>query len=276
MNKSVNKLGIIIPVYKSTLSPNEIISFNSIIINLQFYEIIIITYEKIDLSILFSEFEGLQDKVKVEFFHEYFFSDLNSYNKLLRSYKFYIRFSNFEFILICQLDTYVFSENIDYWISKNYSYIGAPWINESGNGFELVGVGNGGLSLRKVNDYLRVFKLRYVLIRIWIVFKYNYKYKRVRQNSWLLLIEGLKKMEFFKLSDLFLFIDKNEDLFWSQVIPKKFNWFEVANVEEALKFSFEKYPKICFALNNNKLPFGCHAWEKYDISFWLPYIKPNH
>jgi len=46
----------------------------------------------------------------------------------------------------------------------------------------------------------------------------------------------------------------------------------VPEVEEALKFSFGIVPRYCYELNNNELPFGCHAWENYDKAFWEPFL----
>jgi hypothetical protein len=43
--------------------------------------------------------------------------------------------------------------------------------------------------------------------------------------------------------------------------------------EEALLFSFEVKPELMFELNNNHLPFGCHAWVKYNQEFWQPFIE---
>ena len=48
--------------------------------------------------------------------------------------------------------------------------------------------------------------------------------------------------------------------------------FSIAPFETALKFSFEVAPRQCFEMNNQSLPFGCHAWARYDRSFWEPYL----
>jgi hypothetical protein len=63
-----------------------------------------------------------------------------------------------------------------------------------------------------------------------------------------------------------------EDIFWGTVAPAKFPWFKVADAETAMKFSFETNPQKLFELNGCVLPFGCHAWEKYDPNFWAKYI----
>jgi hypothetical protein len=46
----------------------------------------------------------------------------------------------------------------------------------------------------------------------------------------------------------------------------------VAPVEEALGFSFEREPRYCFERNGGRLPFGCHAWNRWDRPFWEPYL----
>lgn len=66
-----------------------------------------------------------------------------------------------------------------------------------------------------------------------------------------------------------------EDEFWGLIVPRYFKWFNVARPEEALRFSFEVLPEELLKLNNNELPFGCHAWEKYDPSFWKKFIDVN-
>jgi hypothetical protein len=48
--------------------------------------------------------------------------------------------------------------------------------------------------------------------------------------------------------------------------------FKIAPLETALRFAFECVPRYCFEKNNHKLPFGCHAWQKYDREFWEPYL----
>ncbi len=65
----------------------------------------------------------------------------------------------------------------------------------------------------------------------------------------------------------------NEDYFWSKIAGKRFNWFKVPLPLGAMKFSEELELSYLFFLNNKKLPFGCHAWEKYDPNFWSVHIK---
>ncbi|MEM8909693.1 MAG: DUF5672 family protein, partial [Bacteroidota bacterium] len=67
---------------------------------------------------------------------------------------------------------------------------------------------------------------------------------------------------------------KNEDFFWSIVMPKINPFFKIPNMQEALGFAFELAPRKAYEMNHHQLPFGCHAWEKYDPDFWQPFIGP--
>lgn len=63
---------------------------------------------------------------------------------------------------------------------------------------------------------------------------------------------------------------RHEDLFFSY---HNYNKFKVATVGVALQFSFETKVERCFRLNKKEIPFGCHAWERYNLEFWRPYIE---
>ena len=65
---------------------------------------------------------------------------------------------------------------------------------------------------------------------------------------------------------------RNEDFFWCMQVGKIFSDYKVAPVSEAIKFSFETNPELLFEKNNMQLPFGCHAWKRYDPIFWEKYI----
>lgn len=63
-----------------------------------------------------------------------------------------------------------------------------------------------------------------------------------------------------------------EESFWTNRAMHYYPEFKIAPLELALRFSFECVPRYCFEKNNNNLPFGCHAWQKYDKKFWEPYL----
>src|SRR4029079_3572600 len=82
------------------------------------------------------------------------------YNRLMNIPYFYRHFLEYDYILIYQLDTFVFENNLEEWCNMNIDYVGAPWINSTWvNNLKkkiswidkfIYPVGNGGLSLRKV------------------------------------------------------------------------------------------------------------------------------
>jgi hypothetical protein len=64
----------------------------------------------------------------------------------------------------------------------------------------------------------------------------------------------------------------NCDYFWSDEAVKYWPDFKIASVETGLKFAFEVAPRWCFERNGGRLPFGCHAWPRYDRAFWEPHL----
>lgn len=65
---------------------------------------------------------------------------------------------------------------------------------------------------------------------------------------------------------------ENEDYFWSDEAVKFYPHFHIPTVEKALGFAFEVAPRMCYEMNQLQLPFGCHAWPRYDRSFWEPFL----
>jgi hypothetical protein len=65
---------------------------------------------------------------------------------------------------------------------------------------------------------------------------------------------------------------RNNDYFWSFEAVRFMPSFRVATVEAGLRFAFEAAPATCFAMNGHRLPFGCHAWTKFDRAFWEPHL----
>jgi hypothetical protein len=66
---------------------------------------------------------------------------------------------------------------------------------------------------------------------------------------------------------------KNEDMFWGLLLYFLNPFFRRPKAKEALHFAFEMEPRKAYKMTNHKLPFGVHAWEKYDAEFWKEWIK---
>ncbi len=175
-----------------------------------------------------------------------------TYSRLLLSPGFYETFAGYEYLLVYQLDALVFSDELLGWCAKGYDYVGAPWLPGPDAPFvDEPRVGNGGFSLRRVGAFLDV--LRTPLSRRRRVEHYA--------RRWL---EGKSDSPF----------RGHEDLFWSFEAQRFAPRFSIAPVAEALRFAFEVEPRRAFELAGGKLPFGCHAWARYDRAFWEPHLLP--
>lgn len=204
---------------------------------------------------------GQLQQLEVKRFAKHYFDGIAGYNKLLLSKAFYGTFSLFDYILIHQADVYLFKDEIRLWCDKNYDYIGAPWFRPEklnrGKLFNTVEslklsfkknkiygtrynkVGNGGLSLRKVEKAIEVLeKVHPALLK---------KYTSAQGDEF------------------------NEDIFWSLEAPQILN-FNIPDWQEALRFAVEFRPSIAFKQLNEQLPFGCHAPEKHEPDFWKQFI----
>lgn len=263
--ESSGRVAVLVPLYKPSLSKAEEFSLRNTLEVLGNHDIYIVGPAK-----LRDYFESYKKRTgsnfRVALYQDKYFSSIKGYNRLLMSKFFYESFSEYEYILILQTDALVFSDQLDDWCKRKYSYIGAPWIvreNKSEYPPAFLGVGNGGLSLRKVEDFIRVLSIpRYLPIPDIVL---NYEKKRMTPR------EGLPKFMhkfIFSYSVWPVLPRVSEDIFWGMLVPKRCQFFRVPAPEEAIPFAFEVEPSHLYELNHGQLPFGCHAWEKYDINFW--------
>jgi hypothetical protein len=170
------------------------------------------------------------------------FRSTSRYSRLLVSDEFYAAFSDYEYVLVYQLDCLVFSDELEAWCERGYDYLGAPWTRRTPGGEPyFAGVGNGGLSLRRVDSCRRVLARR-------------------------------KRSTLRKMRDAVRNPWPYEDKFWSLEAPRLDTSFRIPPPEVAVAFSFETEPRFCFEANGRRLPFGCHRWMTHDPEFWRPHL----
>ena len=114
---------IIIPIYQEKLSKTEEISLAQSIRILGSHPIVIIKPKSLNISHLQQQYP----QISFENFDDTYFKGTLSYNRLMLSEEFYSRFLAYEYMLIYQLDAFVFRDELEYWCAKGYDYIGAPW-----------------------------------------------------------------------------------------------------------------------------------------------------
>jgi|SRR5690554_1427810 len=218
----------------------------------------------------FADFENF----RVERFDDSFFANIRGYNRLMLDVNFYRRFNGYKYMLIHQLDVYLFKPDLLYWCSKDYDYIGAPWLKplklNKARFYSILlklipllclkrlrnriehynNVGNGGLSLRKTETFVQILESTGIPDVL------NSYFKRQAFNDSLY----------------------NEDVFWSLEGPRLYEKFRKPEWREAICFSVEKHPSFAFSLMSSQLPFGCHKPVVHEPEFWekhIPFLHPE-
>ena len=266
---------IIIPIYKKELTETEISSLKQCCNILPKYNICFVVPQNMDCS----EYEKIvlkfNIKYRFKFFNEKHFKSIMSYSKLLLDKNFYKEFLEFKYMLIYQLDAWVFRDELQEWCSRGFDYIGAPWFE----GYDCADInspllaksGNGGFSLRNIGNFYQTL----------IIYEEKFKEKNKPINkickktgivNFLLHIFKILKEYYSKKSFSYIFETEYEDTVIANYFEKFNKNFKVATAKEALAFSFEVLPERLFEMNNNNLPFGCHAFQKYNWDFWRKYI----
>lgn len=264
---------IVIPIYKQFPDLSELASFRQVLKVLHRHDIALVTYRELDISVYLNEAKRLDKELKIEHFDSSYFASVAGYNRLCLDASFYHRFLPYEYMLIYQLDAWVFRDELEYWCNQGYDYIGAPFFTNYGSyedGDKLWYVGNGGLSLRKVAFFYKLLSYTGNLSSH-IDFKHGIKElcKSVIKN-----LGYHNKIKWHIETDHHFL---NEDRFLTNQIRyisnKSFLHPTTPPVEIAAKFSFEKSPSYLYKLCGNRLPFGCHAFLKYEYEcFWREHI----
>lgn len=243
-NKSL--VAVVIPVYQASLTDAERMSLRQCMNVLGNYPVIVVKPAVLDLS----SFKEQYPSLTFQSFDNSFFTGVDAYNRLMVSVDFYKAFTAYDYILIYQLDAFVFRDELKEWCAKGYDYIGAPSLHQpefdrirakSARDFANAlstrrVVLNGGLSLRKISSFLRYLKI------------YNIFYPAWKGNEDMLFCQEATRLK-----------------------PMKF-LMNLPEWREALDFAFEKSPEASYELTDHQLPFACHAWERYDPAFWVPFI----
>lgn len=231
-----NLVVIGIPIYKNTLNEFEKISLQQVKNILGHYPITLIAPQSLEF-----DYGTEYNAFKIVRFPDQYFQSTASYSQLLLSTEFYQCFCDYEFLLIYQLDAFVFSDRLEEFCQLDYDYIGAPWLYW-GEGRQCTKsyVGNGGLSLRRINKTINLLKHT----------------------------KNIKKEEYF--NGLFV---SNEDTFFAYCGKKRIANFRIAPADIAIKFSIESDTRKAYEKLSYQIPFGCHGWDKLNFDIWKPYIE---
>ena len=273
IENSSSSVAIVVPMYKALLDADEEISYRHLIHFLGGFDKYLVSPKSLGVAL---------DGFGVKYFPNEFFHSTATYSALLISPEFYRAFARYKYILVYQFDSLIFSDKLLDWCARDLDYVGAPWFREDGVDFvDNAAVGNGGLSLRKIDSFLKVLEAPNAAAE-----RNKYRDAMCAALPWyrwlLCLPHKLRRRLSLSVANRQDILNErgrvapgnrlNEDCFWSFKAPDYYPGFKIASVSEGLRFSFEKAPRRCFERNGNHLPFGCHAWSKYDREFWEPFL----
>jgi hypothetical protein len=255
------QLAILVPVYRSVIDPRETVSLESTFRVLGRHHLVMVKPAGLDTSALEARFPFKA----VETFDPGYFGSIQGYNRLLLSTEFYERFLGSAFMLICQLDVFVFRDDLARWVAAGYDYVGAPWVSKTEVSVRihqlkmllskrLFGVedkvyryetrnrvGNGGFSLRKVKTHHRLSVEMKDAIDHYLRHQGTHHY--------------------------------HEDIFWSIEPSKRGHAHRTPQVAEALTFSWDINPDRLYAMAGRRLPMAAHGWYKgRHLQFWEPHV----
>jgi hypothetical protein len=214
---------------------------------------------------------------KVCYFPRRYFGSAQANSRLMLSREFYARFRQYDYILIHHLDALVFRDELPQWCAAGYDFIGAPWYRSQERPEEgFVGVGNGGLSLRRVSAFLRVLSSPvYTIEPALYRRRWEEAFGRASLPVRLLNAPRLPLKRLRLLNGVGRYVARyrlNEDHFWADEAAHYYPDFRIAPPEVAIKFAFEQAPSYSYELLGGRLPFGCHGWARNDRAFWEPFL----
>lgn len=235
----MSDVAIVVPVYKPMLSSFECIALRQLMRVLKRYPKYFIMPQSLTVDEIKTQLNATCEILK---FNDAFFQDIYAYTELMVANDFYSEFLQYRYILVYQLDAFVFCDRLNEFCELKYDYIGAPWFRWtpmyrfSGNL-----VGNGGLSLRHVKHTLQVLVDHPRVVHDFLL---NVKISGVGEDG------------------LFAYFGAHTEYSYRS-----------APVQIAKKFSLEVDFQKSYGSFPSNLPFGCHHWYKMDYHIWKPYIE---
>lgn len=249
---------VLVPIYRVP-TPDEMRALRNNCSVLSSYSIAIVAPEGLGLEPLEREMPALEI-IRVGDCWLGTRNGIAGYNRMMMSAEFYAMFEEWDYILICHTDAWIFRDELAEWCAKGYDCVAAPWVRRRVYNLPIIKqymairawmrhrkglkcradlygrVGNGGLSLRRVKSF-KEGCLRYA-----------------------------ETIEKYLKGGSHLY---NEDVFWA-TIPQDFRY---PDWQEALGFAFDTNPAYCYSLMQEHLPMGCHSLTKPKMwRFWRNFI----
>lgn len=266
---------VVIPIYKEVLDKDELASLLQCEKVLNKHDIKFVCPKSLNTA----QYESFKNAGFVRLNDDYFKS-VYTYSRMLLDKNFYEQFNDYEYMLVYQLDAWVFEDRLDEWCEKGYDYIGAPWFKGFGAAKKKAKMhpysGNGGLSLRKISSLINVLTLCESSNKKLKTF-YDLYTKEGRGSVFNVFRLPKSLWRYFSkenmLKNALETTNECEDNVISNTFRRIYPQFKVAKASAAKFFAFEALPERLFKECGNKLPFGCHAFRKYNWDFWKNHIE---
>ena len=273
---------VVIPLYKLELSALEWASFASITSVLALHPIAILAPRRLAPLLgdwLAARLDLAALHLQLHLVDDHWLADVPAYNHLMLQPWFYEHYQGYSHLLIAQLDSYVFRDELLLWCRQPYAYLGAP-IYPEGAAYGEAGcqaVGCGGFSLRALAAFRQAFARNPRLVGLAdlpsVIRGYNLRGAGVRLLRLLrLLLSGdcrLRQRHNLVQRRLGL----NEDVIFGAVLPRLLPWFTVPDYATACRFCLDRYVERDLAAQAG-LPFGAHGWFKNPaaVAAWRAHI----
>lgn len=266
---------VVVPAYRETMMDWERFAFVNNLERLAKYPFALVVPESLDCR----EYLTLAPSVTIHRFPNAYFASVDGYSLLCLSKHFYETFRPFNAILICQLDAFVFEDQLEYWLARKFSYIGgavAKSDQESGQVIRWIGSQNGGFSLRNIDSHLQVldsqikinckaidFALYCDMLGTTLDIDNSALHKlKIRLQS----LIAQARQGFLHMSSQEYIASRQpgciaEDQFWSRFAPFYHADFKMAPLQEAQHFSVQFGLEQTVPMFQKKMPFGCHGRE---------------
>ena len=236
------EVAIIVPVYKEELNDFEKLSLAQLHKVLgNNYDVYLIGPEKMDIC----RYIAIYPHMVYIPMDPKWFESIHSYSQLCMQYSFYDRFSEYEYILLYQLDAWLFRDEIHDFCKLGYDFIGAPIFSDKCGWPDVPKVGNGGFSLRRIETFKDICNPDGDFLQY-----YNKKESE--------LAKTLLKVDI-------------EDKYFCLVVPMFYD-INIAPVGIAERFSWDMNPDLTHDYLKKDFPMGVHAIDK-NIRFYKCYIN---
>src|ERR1700733_5372942 len=261
---------VVIPTHKSDISVEEERSFRNTLSVLSNWDIRLVVPDNVspDSYARMKSSDALTfEIVRVT---DQWMGSVQRYNAMMLSTDFYRLFDGYEYILICHLDSWVFRDELEYWINLGYDYIGPPLFllkEPARNSLESLVApqgGNGGFCLRKIDSTVELlsntrYDLNVMLFLKGVIFLiHNRKFDLLK--IFLRVCQMVYKDPVRSQSRYNIY----EDVMISVCYALLHRNYKVAPPEIAMHFATEVYSEeIIQTKLKLRLPFAVHGYDKY-------------